>query len=76
MLVSFALAIALVPLARRLAIRIGVVAHPRADRWHRTVVPMLGGIAIGLATLLTSLLFGLGASLPTVLFPSIAMFLM
>ena len=59
MVIAFVCAVALVPLARRLAIRIGVVARPRADRWHRTVVPMLGGVAIGLATLIASLAGGL-----------------
>jgi len=76
LLIGFALSVALVPVARRLAIRIDVVAHPRADRWHRTVVPMLGGVAIGLATLLTGLFSGLGTSLPVVLFASMAMFIM
>jgi UDP-GlcNAc:undecaprenyl-phosphate GlcNAc-1-phosphate transferase len=75
-LIAFVFAVALVPVARRLALRIDVVARPRADRWHRTVVPMLGGVAIGSATLLTGLLSGLGASLPVVLFASMAMFLM
>ena len=76
LLIAFALAVALVPVARRLAIRIDVVARPRADRWHRTVVPMLGGVAIGSATLLTGLFSGLATSLPVVLFASMAMFLM
>ena len=39
----------LVPLCRRLAFTLNLVAHPRDDRWHRTSIPMLGGIAIGLA---------------------------
>ena len=76
LLIAFASAVALVPAARLLAIRIDVVARPRADRWHRTVVPLLGGVAIGLATLITSLLAGLAFSLPVVLFASMAMFLM
>lgn len=76
LLVAFVLAAALVPLARRLAIRIDVVARPRADRWHRSVVPMLGGVAIGVATLLTSLLFGVAGSLPAVLFAAMAIFVM
>ncbi len=76
LLIAFAAAVALVPVARVLAIRIDVVARPRADRWHRTVVPLLGGVAIGLATILTSLLAGLAVSLPVVLFASMAMFLM
>jgi UDP-GlcNAc:undecaprenyl-phosphate GlcNAc-1-phosphate transferase len=76
MLIAFASAVALVPLARRLAIRINVVAHPRADRWHRTVIPLLGGVAIGLATLIAGLAGGLAVSLPAVLFASMAMFVM
>ena len=76
MLIAFACAVALVPAARVLAIRIDVVARPRADRWHRTVVPLLGGVAIGLATLITSLIGGLAVSLPVVLFASMAMFVM
>lgn len=76
MLIAFVCAVALVPAARVLAIRINVVARPRADRWHRTVVPLLGGVAIGLATLITSLVGGLAVSLPVVLFASMAMFVM
>ena len=75
-LIAFVLAVALVPAARRFAIRIDVVARPRADRWHRTVVPLLGGVAIGLATLITSLIGGLATSLPVVLASAMAMFVM
>jgi UDP-GlcNAc:undecaprenyl-phosphate GlcNAc-1-phosphate transferase len=74
LLMAFALAVALVPLCRVLSIRLGVVARPRADRWHRTVVPLLGGVAIGLSMVITGLFFGLGTSLPVILFASIAMF--
>ena len=76
LLIAFAASVALVPVARILAIRIDVVARPRADRWHRTVVPLLGGVAIGVATLLTSLFAGLAFSLPVVLFASMAIFIM
>ena len=48
--IAFVFAVALVPLCRRLAFRVNLVAHPRNDRWHRQSIPMLGGIAIGLAT--------------------------
>ena len=74
LLIAFAAAVALVPVARLLAIRIDVVARPRADRWHRTVVPLLGGVAIGVATLITSLVMGLATTLPAVLVASMAMF--
>lgn len=76
LLIAFGCSVALVPAARRLAIRLDVVARPRADRWHRTVVPLLGGVAIGLATLIASLAGGLAVSLPVVLFASMAMFVM
>ena len=76
LLIAFALAVALVPVARLIAIRIDVVARPRADRWHRTVVPLLGGVAIGLATIITSLFGGLATSLPVVLFAAAGMFVM
>jgi UDP-GlcNAc:undecaprenyl-phosphate GlcNAc-1-phosphate transferase len=74
LLIAFALAVALVPLCRVVSIRLDVVARPRADRWHRTVVPLLGGIAIGLSMLVTSLLSGLHESLPVILLVSMAVF--
>jgi UDP-GlcNAc:undecaprenyl-phosphate GlcNAc-1-phosphate transferase len=36
--------------AERVAARLGIVARPRADRWHRQPVPLLGGVAIALGT--------------------------
>jgi UDP-GlcNAc:undecaprenyl-phosphate GlcNAc-1-phosphate transferase len=74
MLLAFLVAVALVPVCRWLSIRLDVVAHPREDRWHRTVVPLLGGVAIGLSTLITGLISGLGVSLPVILFTSSAVF--
>jgi UDP-GlcNAc:undecaprenyl-phosphate GlcNAc-1-phosphate transferase len=46
------------PLVRRLALRTRVVARPKADRWHREAVPLLGGVAIWLATMLAFLVVG------------------
>lgn len=43
---GFAIALALTPLTAMLARRFDIVARPKADRWHRTIIPMLGGIAI------------------------------
>lgn len=57
--VGLVLSVALVPFSRKLALATGIVAHPRNDRWHRAVVPLLGGIAIGLATLLGAILAGI-----------------
>jgi len=58
-LVAFVLSAALVPLCRRLALRLGRVAHPRADRWHGRPVALLGGIAISLSLFTTVSGFGL-----------------
>lgn len=51
-------AMALTPLVRAGARALGVVAHPRADRWNRQSVPLLGGIAIGVAVLTATLVAG------------------
>ena len=50
-LAAFLLALLLTPAVRVMARRIGAVARPRADRWHRTEVALLGGIAIAVSTL-------------------------
>jgi len=56
-LVSFALALALTPLVRMLARRLGFVAKPKIDRWHKKPTAMMGGVAIWLAVMLTYLAF-------------------
>jgi UDP-GlcNAc:undecaprenyl-phosphate GlcNAc-1-phosphate transferase len=43
---SFALSMILTVVARKLAICAGLVAHPARDRYHQTIVPLGGGIAI------------------------------
>jgi UDP-GlcNAc:undecaprenyl-phosphate GlcNAc-1-phosphate transferase len=43
---SACLTLLCMPLARRL----GAVARPRNDRWHREEIPLLGGIAIAIGT--------------------------
>jgi UDP-GlcNAc:undecaprenyl-phosphate GlcNAc-1-phosphate transferase len=58
-LIAFVLSAALVPLCRRLALRLGRVAHPRADRWHGRPVALLGGIAISLSLFTTVSGYGL-----------------
>jgi UDP-GlcNAc:undecaprenyl-phosphate GlcNAc-1-phosphate transferase len=51
LLLSLGLVLMLTPLAIRLARRWGFVAHPSGDRWHQRTTPMLGGVAIFLATI-------------------------
>ena len=73
-LIAFVLAVALVPLCRRLAFRVDLVAHPRDDRWHRTSIPMLGGIAIGLATFGGSFITGIASEVPVFLGAAMVIF--
>jgi UDP-GlcNAc:undecaprenyl-phosphate GlcNAc-1-phosphate transferase len=55
--VAFALAVLLTPLVGALARRLGFVAKPKTDRWHKKPTAMLGGLSIWLAVIITYLLF-------------------
>ncbi|MCL4813433.1 MAG: hypothetical protein KJ061_13155 [Vicinamibacteraceae bacterium] len=63
LLVPFSAAMATAVLAtllvRRVAPLVGAVARPVADRWHRTEIPLLGGLALGLGVLAGALAGGL-----------------
>jgi UDP-GlcNAc:undecaprenyl-phosphate GlcNAc-1-phosphate transferase len=43
---AFVLALLLTPLVRAFARRVGMVAVPKMDRWHKKPTAMLGGVAI------------------------------
>jgi len=43
---SFAVSVILTALVKKAAVRLGFVSHPVADRYHRSIVPLGGGIAI------------------------------
>lgn len=43
---SFLASLILTPLARIVALRLGAVAQPKHDRWHRGTIPVLGGAAV------------------------------
>jgi UDP-GlcNAc:undecaprenyl-phosphate GlcNAc-1-phosphate transferase len=51
LLLSLAVALIATPLVIVGARRLGFVAKPRGDRWHQKPTPLLGGIAIFLATI-------------------------
>ncbi len=53
---AFALALVFTPLVRAVARRLGMVAKPKTDRWHKKPTAMLGGVAIWLATTLAYVL--------------------
>jgi UDP-GlcNAc:undecaprenyl-phosphate GlcNAc-1-phosphate transferase len=46
------------PVARRLALRLGIMDYPNARKIHQTPIPRFGGAAIYLAFLLALLIFG------------------
>jgi UDP-GlcNAc:undecaprenyl-phosphate/decaprenyl-phosphate GlcNAc-1-phosphate transferase len=54
--VSLALALALTPVVRALARRVGAVAKPKADRWHKRPTAMMGGVAVFAAVAVAYLL--------------------
>jgi UDP-GlcNAc:undecaprenyl-phosphate GlcNAc-1-phosphate transferase len=51
------LALALTPLVRLLARRIGMVAKPKTDRWHKKPTAMLGGVAIWVSVIIAYFAF-------------------
>ncbi|HSL22707.1 MAG TPA: hypothetical protein VK886_14330 [Vicinamibacterales bacterium] len=49
--VALVASLALVPACRALAIRLGYVARPKEDRWHKRQTALLGGAAIAIVAL-------------------------
>lgn len=72
---GFVVSLALVPVAKRVAVALGYTAQPKEDRWHRTATPLLGGVAIAMSVLLVHLVLGDWRSLPLLLACSGLMFL-
>ncbi|EFM09583.1 Glycosyl transferase, family 4, conserved region [Paenibacillus curdlanolyticus YK9] len=56
-LISFALMFAFVPLFRKVALRIGFVDRPNTRKIHRKPIPLMGGAAIYIATIVSLLAF-------------------
>ena len=56
-LIAFVSAVALTVTVRAAARRIGFIAKPKADRWHKRPTALMGGVAIFLATILVALGF-------------------
>jgi len=52
------LAVAVIPLVRRLAYRLGMIDQPAARKQHTTPTPLLGGAAIYLAFVVSLIVFG------------------
>ncbi|HYN24869.1 MAG TPA: hypothetical protein VES69_07475, partial [Pyrinomonadaceae bacterium] len=52
---AFVLAVALTPVVRAAARRLGMVAKPKTNRWHKQPTAMLGGVAIWAAVVVSYL---------------------
>jgi len=55
---AFVFAVSATPIARRIALRTGVIDQPNARKIHTRPMPLLGGAAIYVAFILTLVLFG------------------
>ncbi|MHC4571910.1 MAG: MraY family glycosyltransferase [Planctomycetota bacterium] len=64
---SFVLSVVLTAVVRKLATRVGFVSHPAADRYHQTVVPLGGGIAI--FTTVTAIIIAAAVAIRILLMP-------
>lgn len=64
--VAFCLGVVTTAASRSFARRVGMVAAPRADRWHRVPIALLGGVGIYAAFVVTLLLVSrdVGRALP------------
>src|SRR5262245_5263602 len=63
-LVALLLALVVIPVCRHVATRLGYVARPREDRWHRRPVALFGGVGIAGVFLFCCLVFGVARQLP------------
>jgi UDP-GlcNAc:undecaprenyl-phosphate/decaprenyl-phosphate GlcNAc-1-phosphate transferase len=73
--VALALSLAIVPLCRLVSIRVGFVAKPREDRWHRRPVALFGGVGIAIVLFACCLAFGIARAQPLLVATCAAMFL-
>ncbi len=73
LLLSFGVSLGLVPICRAASTRLGYVAKPREDRWHKRPVALFGGVGIGLSLLMVSLVSGVATQIPVLIICSMAM---
>src|SRR5262249_60689017 len=71
---ALALSLAIVPLCRLAALRVGFVAKPREDRWHRRPVALFGGVGIALVLFSCAAAFGVAAQQKVLFVTAMAMF--
>jgi UDP-GlcNAc:undecaprenyl-phosphate/decaprenyl-phosphate GlcNAc-1-phosphate transferase len=74
LVVAFALSLAVVPLCRLTATRLGYIARPREDRWHRGTVALFGGVGIAIVLFACTAIFGLVRAQPVLVATAVLMF--
>ena len=74
-LLAFGTSLALVPACRWASMRLGYVAKPREDRWHKKPVALFGGVGIGLSLLASTVVFGIAWELPVLLICTMLIFM-
>ncbi len=75
-LIALIASLVLVPVCRLVALRLGFVAAPRADRWHRRPIALLGGVAIGASLFLQAIVVGDVTQLGVLVSSAVVMFAM
>lgn len=71
---AFALSLVVVPLCRIAATRLGFVARPREDRWHRGTVALFGGVGIAVVLFTCAAIFGIVRAQPVLVVSAALMF--
>ena len=72
---ALAASLALTPLCRLAAIRLGYVAKPREDRWHKKPTALLGGIAVAVVTIGGAMVAGVARDVAPIVVSAAMMFL-
>ena len=73
--VALAVSVALVPVCRSFAVKKGVVARPRKDRWNSRPTALFGGVAIAVTVLVLAVAAGDGRELALPLIAGLAIFI-
>jgi UDP-GlcNAc:undecaprenyl-phosphate/decaprenyl-phosphate GlcNAc-1-phosphate transferase len=75
-LIGFGVSLALVPLCRLAARRLGYTSQPKQDRWHRQPTPLLGGVGIAVSVLAVYSILGSPLQRPVLLAGASCIFLL
>jgi UDP-GlcNAc:undecaprenyl-phosphate/decaprenyl-phosphate GlcNAc-1-phosphate transferase len=57
LLLALFICILLIPLIKRFSYKLGYLAQPRSDRWHKSPTPIFGGIAIFFGFILSQIIY-------------------